>query len=89
MSEAMVEQVTGQTISDDLTSSTLAGGDTRWKAPELIEDAAPPSKASDTYSYAMAVLELLTEKPPYSERKRNARVLHDVLVLRVMPEAKR
>lgn len=44
-----------------------------------------PTVASDTYSFAMAILELLTGKHPFSNRKRDASVIHDVVLLKKMP----
>lgn len=39
---------------------------THWLAPEVIEGGLP-SKESDTYSFAMTILELITEKHPFIE----------------------
>jgi serine/threonine protein kinase len=81
MSKA-VEEVTEKSASTTLT----ACGSARWLAPELIEGViTSPTKEADTYSYAMAVLELLTEKHPFSHRKHDASVIHDVVVLKCTP----
>jgi serine/threonine protein kinase len=59
-------------------STTLKDHDgARWMAPEVIEDESP-SKASDAYSFAMSILEMLTEKPPLYEHKR------DLTIIRIM-----
>ncbi|KAH0830425.1 kinase-like domain-containing protein [Lanmaoa asiatica] len=52
----------------------------RWHAPELAdgEDTAP-TMASDVFAFGMSVLELLTMKPPYSHRRRDVSVLHDLI----------
>lgn len=79
------------TVIEDLTKSTAsatltASGSMRWLAPELIEGSImSPTFHTDTYSFAMAILELLTEQHPYSHRKRDASAIHDIVVLRKMP----
>jgi serine/threonine protein kinase len=81
MSKA-IEDVTERAASATLT----VAGSARWLAPELIEGSIPsPTKSSDTYSFAMAVLELVTLKHPYSDRKRDASVIHDIVVLKRTP----
>lgn len=76
----VIEEVTGGSASATLT----AGGSARWLAPELIEGSSP-TMGADTYSYAMAILELLTEKQPYAEIKRDAAVIHDIIFLKKTP----
>lgn len=73
----VIEEVTEKSASATLTAD---GGSARWLAPELIEGKSP-SKEADTYSYAMATLELLTGKPPYAEIKRDATVIHGIINL--------
>ncbi|KAF8226216.1 TKL/TKL-ccin protein kinase [Tricholoma matsutake] len=78
----VIEEVTDKSASATLTTS----GSARWLAPELIEGViTSPTKKADTYSYAMAVLELLTGKHPFSHRSRDASVIHDVVVLKRTP----
>lgn len=78
----VIEEVTEKTASATLTAS----GSARWLAPELIDGTvSSPTMAADTYSYAMAILELLTGKHPFSNRKRDASVIHDIVVLRKTP----
>ncbi|KAF8964090.1 TKL/TKL-ccin protein kinase [Flammula alnicola] len=80
----VIEEVTERSASATLT----AGGSARWLAPELIEGKAPTMEA-DTYSYAMAILELLTGKHPYSDIKRDAAVIHGIIVLKKTPSRPR
>ncbi|KAF9479740.1 kinase-like protein [Pholiota conissans] len=76
----IIEEVTEKSASATLT----AGGSARWLAPELIEGSSP-TMGADTYSYAMAVLELLTERQPYADIKRDAAVIHDIIFLKRTP----
>jgi serine/threonine protein kinase len=78
----IIEDVTERAASATLT----AAGSARWLAPELIEGTiSSPTMAADTYSYAMAILELLTMKHPYAHRKRDASVIHDIVILKRTP----
>jgi serine/threonine protein kinase len=76
----VIEEVTERSASATLT----AGGSARWLAPELIEGKAPTMEA-DAYSYAMAILELLTGKHPFSDCKRDAAVIYGIVVLKKTP----
>ena len=61
----------------------------RWHAPELNEgEDATPTMASDMFAFGMTVLELLTMKPPYSNRRRDISVVQDLMqgVLPPRPE---
>jgi serine/threonine protein kinase len=79
----VIEDVTDKSASATLTAIE---GSARWLAPELIEGSAlSPTKASDVYSFAMAMLELVTTKRPYSDRKRDASVIHDITVKKRTP----
>jgi serine/threonine protein kinase len=65
-------------ITNTPMSTTLKDHDgARWMAPELVEGESP-SNASDVYSFAMSILEMLTEKPPLYEHKR------DLAIIRIM-----
>lgn len=67
-----------QDITKTPMSTTLKDHDgVRWMAPEIVEGKSP-SKASDVYSFAMSVLEMLTEKAPLYELKR------DIAIIRAM-----
>ncbi|KAF9532397.1 kinase-like domain-containing protein [Crepidotus variabilis] len=76
----VIEEVTERSASLTLTE----GGSARWLAPELIEGKAP-SKEADVYSFAMAILELMTGKHPYADCKRDAQVIHSIVVLKKTP----
>jgi len=54
------------------------GGDiVRYLAPELIEtNNAPATTHSDTYSFAMLILECITEEVPFFKLRRSAAVIH-------------
>ena len=60
----------------DMTS----GGDVRYIATEHIGDVGdvvvPATKHSDTFSFAMLILECITEEAPFSSLVRDAAVLH-------------
>lgn len=71
-----LEDVTKTAASTTLQSS----GSARWLAPEIIEGETP-SKQSDTYSFAMTILELITEKRPLIEFRT------DMAVIRAMAKA--
>jgi hypothetical protein len=79
----VIEEVTEKSASATLT----AAGSARWLAPELIEGSiASPTFPADTYSFAMAILELLTGKHPFANLKRDASVIHNIVVLKLMPK---
>jgi serine/threonine protein kinase len=82
----LVEEVTEKSASATLT----AAGSARWLAPELIEGSVSSQTfASDTYSFAMALLELYTGKHPFAERKREASVIQDIVVHKKTPQRPR
>ncbi|KXN89363.1 Dual specificity protein kinase splA [Leucoagaricus sp. SymC.cos] len=72
----MAKAIAAVTKTSALTSLQHNGG-TRWLAPEIV-DGGSPSKSSDTYSFAMTILELITEKYPLAEFK------NDISVIRAM-----
>jgi serine/threonine protein kinase len=77
-----MEEVTERAASATLT----AAGSARWLAPELIEGSiTSPTYPADTYSFAMAMLELLTGRHPFANLKRDASVIHNIVVLKLMP----
>lgn len=79
----IIEDVTGTSASATLTTS----GSARWLAPELITGTvSSPTKEADVYSFGMAMLELLTRKPPYADLRRDATVIYGVVVLKKIPE---
>lgn len=70
----VIEDVTEMLASATLTES----GSARWLAPEVI-DGASPTREADTYSFAMAILELLTGHHPFLEWRRDAAVIRAVI----------
>ena len=67
------EKVNGTTITMTMTS----GGGVRYIATEHIRDAIVPATThSDTFSFAMLMLECITEEVPFSNLARDAAVLH-------------
>ena len=74
--------MTESTISKTVSS----GGVVRYLAIELIED--PSSRAtmnSDTYSFAMLILECITEEVPFSGLSRDQAVVHARVTKRQSP----
>ncbi|KAF9444679.1 kinase-like protein [Macrolepiota fuliginosa MF-IS2] len=70
-------------VLEDVTktpaSTTLArSGSARWLAPEVVEGD-PPSQKSDTYSFGMTVLELITGKNPFPQYKTDAAVIRALM----------
>jgi hypothetical protein len=67
-----VEEITETTFS-----KTVSGDVVRYSAPELIENNnVTATTGSDTYSFAMLVLECVTEEVPFSDLSRDAAVIH-------------
>jgi len=74
--------MTESTISKTVSS----GGIVRYLAIELIED--PSGRAtmnSDTYSFAMLILECITEEAPFSSLSRDQAVVHARVAKRQSP----
>ena len=71
--ERIWEEIGGVTTSRTMTS----GGHIRYIAPEHIEGyGAPATTYSDVYSFAMLILECMTEDVPFSNHTQDAAVLH-------------
>jgi serine/threonine protein kinase len=69
----LVEEVTATSASATLTQQD---GSTRWLAPELIMgEISSPTLRTDTYSFGMTVLELVTGKHPYAEKRNYLQVI--------------
>ena len=74
-------------ITEGTISKTGATGDVvRYSAPELIENNNVSATAqSDTYSFAMLVLECITEDVPFPNKSRDAAVIHERITKRLCP----
>ena len=60
-----------------MSSKEGGSGDVvRYSAPELFHGDTVPTEASDTYSFAMLILECITEELPFSHLRRDAAVLY-------------
>ena len=70
----------------EVSKSASSGDYFRRSALELLEGTdAPPTMNSDTYSFAMLILECITEKQPYPDISRDAKVIHARIVKRQLP----
>ncbi|CCA66855.1 hypothetical protein PIIN_11716 [Serendipita indica DSM 11827] len=79
----MVEDVTETAAQTTLSTEPNYS---RYLAPELIRgDITSPRKSTDVYSLAMTILECLTLERPFANRKRDALVIRDVIVLNLRP----
>jgi len=65
-------------VNDSTVSKTVSSGDTvRYSAPGLIRDSNNSATIhSDTYSFAMLILECITEEVPFPNLSRDAAVIH-------------
>ncbi|PBK82444.1 kinase-like protein, partial [Armillaria gallica] len=65
------------------SSSRMNKGSTRWLAPEYIDPKVAIDwayiTARDIYAYGCTIVEILTGKPPFSEIKNEAAVIHEVM----------
>ena len=79
--------IIGLEIIENTISKTMSSGDSvRRSAIELLEGSCVlPTANSDTYSFAMLILECITEEAPYSDISRDATVIHVRLVKRQLP----
>ncbi|KIK56135.1 hypothetical protein GYMLUDRAFT_825171 [Collybiopsis luxurians FD-317 M1] len=64
-----------------ITSSTSIKGTMRWLAPEYIDSTGPvPNHTSrDVYAFGCTIIEIITQKPPFSEHTNEVAVLRDLL----------
>ena len=77
LEETFVEQTSGPVLSGDAI---------RYLAPELIENSnLHATTNSDVYSFAMLILECVTEKIPFYEHSRDAAVIHARFIKRKIP----
>ncbi|PVG02840.1 kinase-like protein [Serendipita vermifera] len=79
----MVEEVTETTAQMTLTSEPTYS---RYLAPELIRgDITSPTVYTDVYSFGMAIIECLTLEKPFTNRRRDALVIRDVMLHNARP----
>lgn len=73
--------------NDTTVSKTLASRDVvRYSAPELLENNnVHPTVYSDTYSFAMLILECITEETPFANLSSDAAVIHARISKRQYP----
>ena len=77
-----MEEITESTISKTVSSGDVV----RYGATELIEDNnVSPTTYSDTYSFALLILECITEEIPFSNLSRDAAVIHARISKRQCP----
>ncbi|KAF5358869.1 hypothetical protein D9757_012308 [Collybiopsis confluens] len=58
------------------SSSATTRGSMRWLAPEyIISETVPNHPSRDIYAFGCTILEIFTQKPPFSDRKNEASVL--------------
>lgn len=58
-------RVTGSTTTNNSDAQMAVVGSPYWMAPEVVDQSAGASPASDIWSLGALVIELLTSKPPY------------------------
>ncbi|KAF5358882.1 hypothetical protein D9757_012305 [Collybiopsis confluens] len=62
------------------TSSNFTGkGTVRWLAPEYLASEIPNRPSRDIYAFGCTVLEIFTQKPPFSDRKNEIALLSYVM----------
>ena len=68
----------GQSKNATSNTKTVSSAEiVRYAAPELIENTdSSPTMESDTYSFAMLIVECITEDAPFSNITRDAAVIH-------------
>ena len=75
-------------INEDIAEKSVSFGSSdaaRYSAPEIIEDNVSATFNSDTYSFAMLLLECITEEVPFSHLHRDAAVIHARISKRQFP----
>lgn len=79
-------KITSEINGGAIVATVSSGHIVRYAAPELIEtNDAPATTHSDTYSFALLVLECITEEKPFSHISRDAAVLHARIQKRQLP----
>jgi serine/threonine protein kinase len=84
ISDFGMAKVVAEMTKTPLSTTMARSGSTRWLAPEVILGE-PPSKASDTYSFGMAILEFLTGKRPFREHRSDAAVVQALTAVNERP----
>jgi hypothetical protein len=78
----VMEETDGNTVPKTVSSADMV----RYAAPEVIENGDVFVTAqSDTYSFAMLILECITELPPFSYIARDAAVIHTRITKKQSP----
>jgi len=79
------------TVAEEITKNAASGAVSlrdvvRFSAPELLgSEGGFPTTHSDIYSFAMLILECITEQEPYSNLSRDAAVVHAKIIKRQHP----
>ena len=77
-----MEENNETTVSRTVSSKDVV----RYSAPELLEsNNVSPTKCSDSYSFAMMILECATEEAPFSNLSSEAAVIHARITKRQYP----
>ncbi|KAG1728742.1 kinase-like domain-containing protein [Suillus paluster] len=64
--------------AENATFNSCHPGNTRWMAPEAVEDE-KPTKAGDIYSYGCVMLQIFSGKQPYESIKKAGAVMNAML----------
>jgi len=71
---------------DDSIMDSTGSNSARWLAPELMDGPKfIPTFATDTYSFAMTMLELFTLEHPFADQKSYISVIHRVVIRKQIP----
>ena len=77
-----MEEANDNTVSKTVSSAAIV----RYAAPEVIENNnVLATEESDTYSFAMLMLECITELPPFFYIIRDAAVIHRRIAKKQLP----
>ena len=77
-----MEEANENTVSKTVSSAAIV----RYAAPEVIENNnVLATEESDTYSFAMLMLECITELPPFFYITRDAAVIHTRITKKQLP----
>ena len=77
-----MEECNESTVSRTVSSKDVV----RYSAPELLENnSVSPTTHSDTYSFAMLILECMNEEAPFSNLSSEAAIIHARITKRQHP----